>query len=283
MLRQKMANGMDEQIYKNKMGTNSHIKTKQNALKAFQRARTKLGKDHPYTIKKHEEYKNVRNLKDNIGINNSTNKVLTKRYELRDIGRRGGENDNTITKKDKNGNIQTYTGRKAVDITSNSGSGNPNVFEAHHNKYNRNAWKAEERLRRYLNGERKHLQRDKEGNIIKNSKGKPLYYYDKFNRDEKTGQKLGRAKEYTDKEYTKKHDENISTKVNPTRDSLIKKSFKERGVYSTLPKTINGPIIHLNDKAQADSKQYNSKTGKIDKPLEQHKEKYENMVNKYQK
>ena len=266
-------------------------KERRSALKAFLRAKTKLGKDHPYTKKKEEQLKNTEDVKGNLGVGKSTDKGLTKRFGLLNIGKKGGENENKITKRDKDGNKKTYSGRYTVDITGNSSSGNSNVFETRHNQYNNRAWRAKDRLERYLNGERKHLQRDKDGNVIKGKNGKAKVFYDKYDRfyDPKnpnhkdTGKIVGKAKEYTDKEYTDKHDENISKRVNPARERLLKKSLKTKGLNSSTPTTINPIMIHLNNLGSADDKQYNSKTGKIDKPLHSTLSKTMNIARKYDK
>lgn len=236
--------------------------------KIYDIAKNKLGEDHPYTKKKKEELSNHNSNKEsNFGMGNSTNKKLNKRYNLMQLdidgeikkgrsieGVHDAKSDKTIYKQ-IHGNGPT----DLLKDKSREGRQNFSIpFESHHRKLNVRAEQARDRFERYLNGERKHLQRDKNGNIIKNSNGKPLCYYDNNDRDEKTGEIIKKAKSYSDEEYGKEHDKNTATKVNPARERLLNKRS-----------AVGMPVFNLSidnngQRNISSTKQYNSKTGKLD-------------------
>ena len=251
---------------------------KESLAKLINLSKKKLGKNHPYVKAKKKEYRKLKRdsmnamngnpdrLLDRISMGKGTRKAIRKRYDLVNVPK----NDDVLTDKEK---------KQVPQFGEDSKRGNPIDFEAHHKKMNKRAMQAKDRLERYLNGERKHLQRDKNGNVIKGKNGKAKVFYDKYDRDEKTGKIVGKAHEYSDEEYTKKHDENVSKRVNPARERLWKKNTIKRNWLfdDSKYKTVNRPMSNHNlegvtnlDSPNFASKQYNPKTGKMDRSLDSH-------------
>jgi hypothetical protein len=173
---------------------------KESLTKLINLSKKKLGKNHPYVKAKKKEYRKLKRdimnamngkpdrLSERISLGKGTRKAIRKRYDLVNVPK----NDDVLTDKEK---------KQVPQFGEDSKRGNPIDFEAHHKKMNKRAMQAKDRLERYLNGERKHLQRDKDGNVIKGKNGKAKVFYDKYDRDEKTGKIVGKAHEYSDEEY----------------------------------------------------------------------------------
>ena len=204
----------------------------ESLIKLINLSKKKLGKNHPYVKAKKKEYRKLNRDANNamngkpdrmlerISMGKGTRKAIRKRYDLVNVPK----NDDVLTDKEK---------KQVPQFGEDSKRGNPIDFEAHHKKMNKRAMQAKDRLERYLNGERKHLQRDKDGNVIKGKNGKAKVFYDKYDRfyDPKnpnhkdTGKIVGKAHEYSDEEYAKKHDENTGYRVNKARIILHNKSY----------------------------------------------------------
>ena len=157
-------------------------------------------------------------------------KVKEEENQLKHLSKKLGDRFQ-VSSTDSAGNTLHHKkwGKQRYGLMSRSRQTGSNVAGMYHAKKNDRRGEAATRLRNYLEGKRKHVVRDASGKPIRGKDGKMKTFYDEFDRDKDTGHIKGRAKRWTEDEYTAANDKTMERANNAKLNMFQKgKAFSGR-------------------------------------------------------